>query len=128
MIKFTILLRKRQDLSHQEFVQYHKTQHAPLFMSLPEVQQYVRRYVQGHALPVELPGLPAPAYDGTTELWFDTVEDIGKVFAAAEYLRLIRPDEARFLDLAGCGFLVLAENQVADSHSAPAVGLPGADH
>jgi len=112
MVKFTILLRKRADLTHEAFVQYHKTQHAPLFMSLPEVQQYVRRYVQGHTLPLDLPGLPAPAYDGTTELWFESAEDIGKVFAAESYLRLIRPDEAKFLDLPGCGFLVLAENPV----------------
>ena len=112
MIKFTILLRKRADLSHEEFVQYHKSQHAPLFMSLPEVQRYVRRYVQGHTLPLDLPGLPAPAYDGTTELWFDAVEDIANVFAAPRYLEIIRPDEAKFLDLHGCGFLVLAENSV----------------
>jgi len=112
MVKFTILLRKRADLTHEAFVQYHKTQHAPLFMSLPEVQQYVRRYVQGHTLPLDLPGLPAPAYDGTTELWFDSAEDIGKVFGAESYLHLIRPDEAKFLDLPGCGFLVLAENPV----------------
>ena len=112
MVKFTILLRKRADLTHEAFVQYHKTQHAPLFTSLPEVQQYVRRYVQGHTLPLDLPGLPAPAYDGTTELWFDSAEDISKVFGAESYLRLIRPDEAKFLDLPGCGFLVLAENPV----------------
>ena len=112
MVKFTILLRKRADLSHEEFVQYHKTQHAPLFTSLPEVQQYVRRYVQGHTQTVDLPGLPAPAYDGTTELWFDAPEDIAKVFTATSYLRLIRPDEAKFLDLQNCGFLVLAENPV----------------
>ncbi|WP_375419221.1 EthD domain-containing protein, partial [uncultured Hymenobacter sp.] len=103
MIKFTILLRKRADLTQEEFVQYHKTQHAPLFTSLPEVQQYVRRYVQGHTQVLDLPGLPAPAYDGTTELWFDSLEDIAKVFAAESYMRIIRPDEAKFLDLPGCG-------------------------
>ena len=112
MIKFTILLRKHQDMSQEEFVQYHKTQHAPLFKSLPEVRQYVRRYVQGHVQPLQLPGLPPPAYDGTTELWFDTVEDIAKLFTSAPYLEIIRPDEAKFLDLPGCGFLVLAENPV----------------
>lgn len=112
MLKFTILLRKRQGLSHEAFVHYHKTQHAPLFAALPEVQQYVRRYVQGHAQPLHLPGLPPPAYDGTTELWFDSAEDIGKVFGSERYLATIRPDEAKFLDLAGCGFLLLAENPV----------------
>ena len=66
-------------------------------------------------VPFSLPGLPPFAYDGTTELWFDTPEAIGKVFVFgdAEYLRLIRPDEAKFLDLPGCGFLVLTENPVA---------------
>lgn len=113
MIKFTILLRKRADLSHEQFMQYHKTQHAALFTSLPEVQQYVRRYVQSHTQPLNLPDLPPPAYDGTTELWFDAVEDIAKVFAAPRYLELIRPDEANFLDLPGCGFLVLKENPVS---------------
>lgn len=112
MIKFTILLRKRSDMTHDEFVAYHKINHAPLFKSLPEVQQHVRKYVQGHTLDVALPGLPPPAYDGTTELWFDAVEDIAKVFAAPRYMELIRPDEEKFLDLHGCGFLVCTENEV----------------
>lgn len=112
MIKFTILLRKRQGMSHEDFVAYHKTKHAPLFSSLPEVKQYVRKYVQGHIVPAELPGLPPPTYDGTTELWFDTVEDIGKAFGSERYMQIIRPDEAKFLDLPGCGFLVCEEYSV----------------
>ncbi len=115
MIKFTILLRKRDDLTHDEFVEYHKTNHAPLFTSLPEVKQYVRKYVQGHTLPVALPGMPPPAYDGTTELWFDDVDAIAKVFAAPRYMELIRPDEEKFLDLHGCGFLVCTENPVIET-------------
>ncbi len=112
MIKFTILLKKRQGLTQEEFVQYHKNNHGPLFKSLPEVQQYVRRYVQGHTQPVDLPGMPPPAYDGTTELWFDDIEAIAKLFTAPRYMELIRPDEEKFLDLHGCGFLVCTENQV----------------
>lgn len=112
MIKFTILLCKRDDLTHDEFVAYHKTQHAPLFTSLPEVRQHVRKYVQCHALPLSLPGLPPPAYDGTTELWFDDADAIAKVFTAPRYMEIIRPDEAKFLDLHGCGFLVCTETEV----------------
>ncbi len=112
MIKFTILLRKRSELTQEEFVQYHKTKHAPLFKSLPEVQQYVRKYVQGHTLPVALPGMPPPTYDGTTELWFDDADAIAKVFASPRYMEIIRPDEEKFIDLPGCGFLVCTEAQV----------------
>lgn len=59
IIKFTTLLRKRSDMTHDEFVAYHKNNHAALFKSLPEVQQYVRKYVQGHTLDVALPGAAA---------------------------------------------------------------------
>ena len=112
MVKFTILLRRKPGMSHEAFVQHHRAVHAPLFMSVAAVQQQVRRYVQQHALPVELPGLPPAKYDGITELWFDDVTAIGAVFGDAEYLRRIRPDEESFLDLHGCDFIVSEETPV----------------
>jgi hypothetical protein len=66
--KFTILLKRKPMLSHDEFVEYHKMNHAQLFMSITVVEDTVRRYVQQHALPVELPVLPLVKYDGVTEL------------------------------------------------------------
>jgi len=71
------------------FVWYHKNNHAPLFTALPELKENVRRYVQCHS-----------------------VKSIGKVFNAKPYLELIRPDEEKFLDLPGCGFLISIENPV----------------
>lgn len=112
MVKFSIFLRKRNEMSHEDFVYYHKTNHAPLFTSLPEVKQYVRKYTQCHGLPVSLPGMPEAYYDGITELWFDDVESIGKVFSSENYMQKIRPDEEKFLDLQKCGFLVGTENLV----------------
>jgi len=112
MIKFSILLRRRSGTSHEDFVSYHKTKHAPLFASLPEVKENVRGYIQCHSLQVVIPGLPAPEYDGITELWFDDVDSIWKVFSSERYLELIRPDEEKFLDLHGCGFLISTENPV----------------
>ncbi len=112
MVKFSIFLTKRPDMSHEDFVYYHKNNHAPLFTSLPEVQQHVRKYIQCHTLPVSLPGLPALPYNGITELWFDDEESIGKVFTSERYMQLIRPDEEKFLDLQKCGFLITEENPV----------------
>ena len=112
MTKFTILLKRRPDLTHEQFVEYHKHSHAPLFSSLPAVRAHVRRYVQQHALPVELPGLPSAKYDGITELWFDDPQGIAALFSDPDYLARIRPDEERFLDLHGCDFLVSQENPV----------------
>ena len=113
MVKFTILLKRNASLTHDEFVQYHKTNHAPLFMSVAVVKETVRRYVQQHALPIDLPGLPPVKYDGITELWFDDVDALARCFSDPEYMEKIRPDEAKFLDLHACDFIVSAETVIA---------------
>ena len=112
MIKFTILLRRHPALSREAFVAYHRDKHAPLFCALAEVRQHVRRYVQCHAMPVPLPGLPPVRFDGITELWFDDLAALQAVFTAPRYLEVIRPDEAKFLDLAGCEFVLSEETAV----------------
>ena len=118
MIKMTILLRRKTDMTHEEFVAYHRDQHAPLFSALAEVKQYVRRYVQCHAISDALPGLPDNHIDGSTELWFDDVVGIAGVFESANYMKTIRPDEAKFLDLHACEFLLGKESEVIASAQA----------
>ncbi len=112
MIKMTILLRRKPEMSHEEFVAYHRNQHAPLFSALAEVKQHVRRYVQCHATGDPLPGLPDNGIDGSTELWFDDVAGIAGVFHSPNYMATIRPDEEKFLDLHACEFLVGTEHEV----------------
>lgn len=112
MIKFTILLKRKATLTQMQFVEHHKSVHAPLFMSIPVVKETVRRYVQEHALPVALPGMPPVKYDGITELWFDDVDALARCFSDSEYLSRIRPDEESFLDLHACDFIVSSENIV----------------
>ncbi len=112
MIKFTILLRRNPALTHEQFVEYHRGPHAALFTSLPEVKQHVRRYVQGHSTGVEIPGIPPMTFDGSTELWFDDMAGLTGLFEAKDYMESIRPDEAKFLALDRCEFLLTAENVV----------------
>ena len=110
MIKFTILLRRKPSMTHDEFVAYHRERHAPLFCALPAVRQHVRRYVQCHTVPVSIPGLPPVAFDGITELWFDDVAGLEAVFTSEPYMETIRPDEAQFLDLHACEFVLSTES------------------
>ncbi len=112
MIKFTILLKRKASLTHEQFVAHHRDVHAALFMSIPLVKETVRRYVQQHGIPAELPGMPPAKYDGVTELWFDDIDALGKCFSDSEYMKRIRPDEESFLDLHGCDFIVSHENIV----------------
>ena len=39
MLKFTILLRRKPSLTHDEFVAYHRERHAPLFCALPAIRE-----------------------------------------------------------------------------------------
>jgi uncharacterized protein (TIGR02118 family) len=112
MIKVTILLRRNPKFTREAFVAYHRADHAALFTSLPVVKQTVRRYVQQHALDIEIPGLPAPKYDGITELWFDDVESFGRCFSDAEYMRVVRPDEQKLFDLAAAEIIITDETVV----------------
>ena len=112
MIKFNIVLRRKAGTTHEQFVDHHRNVHAALFSSLPEVQRFVRRYVQVHATGDAIPGLPDSKIDGTTEIWFDDVAGLAGVFASQNYLDQIRPDEERFLDLHACEFLVGTEHGV----------------
>lgn len=111
MIKVSILLRRNPTFTREAFIAYHRKDHAELFTSLPVVKQTVRRYVQQHALEIEIPGLPAPKYDAITELWFDDVESFGQCFSDAEYMRVVRPDELKLFDLASVE-IVIAEETV----------------
>lgn len=110
MVKFTILLRRKPSMTRDEFVAYHRERHAPLFCALSAVRQHVRRYVQRHTVPASIPGLPPVTFDGITELWFDDVAGLEAVFASESYMETIRPDEAQFLDLHACEFVLSTEN------------------
>ena len=56
------------------------------------------------------PGYIVPAaFDGFAEMWFDSFEEMGAAFRERSYLEHVRPDEQRFLDLAGCSVLVVEE-------------------
>ncbi len=115
MIKMTILLRRKPEMTHDEFVAHHRNQHAPLFSALAEVKQHVRCYVQCHATGDPLPGLPDNGIDGTTELWFDNIAGLAGVFQSPNYMATIRPDEEKFLDLHACEFLVGTEHEIIPS-------------
>ena len=112
MIKFTILLRRNPALTHEQFVEHHRGVHAALFMSVPVVKETVLRYVQQHTIAAALPGMPPVTYDGITELWFADVRALGRCFSDPEYMARVRPDEAEFLDLHRCDFIVSEAHEV----------------
>ena len=110
MIKFSFLIQKLPGLSSEQFVDYHKNIHAPLFSSIPETQQYVRRYVVSH--PVEAPGFPKPIYDAITDIYFDSFEDYHQFFASENFINKVNPDHSNFFDESNIVVLVTNETTV----------------
>jgi uncharacterized protein (TIGR02118 family) len=108
MVKLVFTLRRRPDMTREDFQRYWREQHAPLVERHAETLR-IRRYVQVHARETELDdaiaasrGSEAGAFDGVAELWWDSVEDLIAAYssdagqaAGAELLE----DERKFIDL-----------------------------
>lgn len=107
MIKFTFLVQKLPSLSLEEFIDYHKNKHAPLFCSIPETELYVRKYIVNN--PIVSEGFPKPLYDAVVEISFDSFEDFNTFFNSENYLTKVRPDEPNFFD--NVNYIAMANNE-----------------
>lgn len=112
MIKLSILLTRRADLSHEEFVDYWTNKHTPLIGSVPGDEVPVRRYVQ--LLPTDdaIEGITTAPIDGVAELWVDDVADAASWFTSDTYTTTIAADEEKFLDRSKTRFLYATETPV----------------
>jgi uncharacterized protein (TIGR02118 family) len=107
MIKFVYCVRRRSGLSPEEFRTYWLERHGPLVRSLAKALR-AKRYVQSHTFDTPLSQIAqqtrgtADPYDGITEVWWDSAEELAAAMATPEGQeanRLLAEDEARFCDL-----------------------------
>lgn len=119
MIKFAFLINRLPGISVEDFQRYHSENHAPLFTSIPEADQFVRKYTVSHPVPAS--GYPQPAYDGLTEIWFDSWDDHDAFFASENYKTKVNPDEKNFIDFTSVGIMVTNETTITnvDQSSGP---------
>lgn len=118
MIRITYLLRRKPDMSFEEFQRYWREEHGPLVAGHAQ-RLGIRRYVQVHTIadPEENQqegerGKMLKPWDGVAELWFQNREvlaaglaDKAARAAGAELLE----DEKRFIDHAGSAIWVAYE-------------------
>jgi uncharacterized protein (TIGR02118 family) len=125
MIKLVFCVRRRPEMSREEFQRYWREQHAPLVHEVAAALG-IRRYVQAHTLtsPVNeglRRGRGGPEeFDGVAELWFEGLDALTAAGATPEGRaagRRLLEDERRFIDLAR------SPVWVAEEH--PIVGGPG---
>jgi len=108
MIKIVYCLRRKRELSLEQFQKYWLETHAHFGRNIPGV----KKYIQVHALGGEMQEMLAaghPAgknepYDGVAELWFEE-EDLLNLAGTEGALAAVR-DEANFIDFdRSCIFL-----------------------
>ena len=120
MLKIIYCLRRKPDLTPEEFQRYWREVHAPLVRKHQRALN-IARYAQSHALANSLTerlmgprGAPAP-YDGVAELWYESreaLESVGKNPGAREAGRELIEDEKRFIDLARSPIFVCEEHPI----------------
>jgi uncharacterized protein (TIGR02118 family) len=72
MFKAMIMLTRREDLTHAEFVDWWLKEHSPLASSLPRLRKLAFNVVD--------PGAEEAGIDGVSELWFDSRADFDAAY------------------------------------------------
>ena len=111
MIKLIVAIKRNPAMTPAEFHQYWRTTHSEKVRALPASKRYIRKYVQAHTLDSEY-AAGEPAFDGTAELWFDSIADKDAFYSDAEYLANVNPDEKVFADMTTTLFFVTEEEVV----------------
>jgi len=84
MVEVIALLRKRADLSRDQFIDYYENNHAPLIKELtPEIIGYERLFLRDDASAIVAPGMPYPDFDVVTRISF--ADEAGYVQAMERY-------------------------------------------
>ena len=89
-----IFLKRRKDLTREQFKEYWLTQHVKLEVENVE-KNWVRKIVANFA--IDDPALPESPWDGMVELYFDSIEDMQKDVQGAQR-ELMYTDEENFCD------------------------------
>jgi uncharacterized protein (TIGR02118 family) len=120
MIKLVFCVSKREDISSDEFFRYWLEDHGPLVKSVAD-DIGACRYVQSHTVLPELNEqliagrkLQQP-YDGITEVWWNSMEDLEKGFASPEGIaasKRLQEDEATFIDLPKSRVFMTEEHEI----------------
>jgi len=122
MIKLVYVITRRADKTPAQFYDYWLGAHAPL-VATHQGALRMRKYVQSHL--VDTPaneamravrGMQAPV-DGVTEVWWDSLEDMQRAYAAPEGARAgqdLSEDESRFIDRARSQVFITTEHEIFD--------------
>lgn len=108
MVKLVFALKRKPELSREDFQRYWLERHGPLVRKHAPALR-IRRYTQTHTRTLPQGEVLSSArssspdfYDGVAELWWDSMEDFERAASTPEgrlAARELLADEANFIDL-----------------------------
>jgi uncharacterized protein (TIGR02118 family) len=107
LLKAVFLLKRRQDMTVEEFQDYWINVHAPL---IPRDAGIVR-YVQCHQAP-ETYAAGTPAYDGVAELTFNDMTGFEAYWLSDRIQKIFAADAPMFLDGENCAAFLAEETRM----------------
>ena len=114
VLKLYILVRRRADMTHEQYLKHWQGVHAPLYTSQPDAKRYVRRYIQSRVTGDRPERFVLGETDGIVQLWFDDMDGFNAFFTSQSYRDVIRPDEERFTDPKRCEFFFSTEHTIME--------------
>lgn len=96
MIKLYAFLKRKRGLTVQEFARYWRWNHGPRVTSTPQFYEYIRHYVQNHA--VHELHREGAAFDGIPVVWFSSLQELETWMNLDDIPKVIHPDEEEFID------------------------------
>jgi hypothetical protein len=112
MIKVSVFLTRRPDLTHEQFSQYWKEKCAPFVMGMDLFKTHVRHYTHQHSLGNVPEGFPVVPYDGIAEVWLDDLSSATTIFGHQDYASIVVKDEENFLDRTKTVMFVSSESRM----------------
>ncbi|OIW22638.1 hypothetical protein CONLIGDRAFT_638240 [Coniochaeta ligniaria NRRL 30616] len=96
-VRVTLLIKKLDRLSYDEFDKYWEGPHADIFLNVPIVKEKVLKFSQFHtnrdvSIKFAALGFPISEFDGGVDIWVASVEDMVAIIQDPEYQRLVVPD------------------------------------
>lgn len=98
MIKVSLFLFRREDLTHEEFKKHWMEVHWPTVQTVPEVTAATIRYVQQHPIGGEPQGVTPAPFDGVAEVWMKDRETALSVMGSDGWKNIVGADDKKFLD------------------------------
>src|SRR3546814_11065562 len=105
-IKILATIPRRNDISEQQFHDHWRHPHGTLSKKIA----CLRGYVQSHRIVSPLLPDTQLAYDGITELWYDSLDDAHNMGKDPAHRKYNIPDEPLFVDMDGLKFTFFEED------------------